>query len=53
MRSLVKDRGVVVKKIDKSYFLVVWNREDYIAEAERQLRDVTVYKGVVFKQKML
>lgn len=53
MRSLVKDRSVVVKKTDKSYCLAVWNREDYIAEAERQLRDVTVYKDVVFKRKML
>ena len=28
-------------------------REDYIAEAERQLGDVTVYKEVEFKEKML
>ena len=29
------------------------DRENYIAEAERQLRDVTVYNDVNFKEKML
>ena len=31
----------------------MWDREDYVAEAERQLGDVTVYKDVNFKGKML
>ena len=31
----------------------MWDREDYIAEAERQLADVTVYKDVNFKEKLL
>ena len=31
----------------------MWGREDYIAEAERQLGDVTVNKDVNFKEKML
>ena len=31
----------------------MWDREDYIAEAERQLGDVTVYKDVDFKEKIL
>ena len=29
--------------------MLVWDCEDYIAEAERQLGGATVYKGVVFK----
>ena len=41
MRSLVNDRSVVIKKADKGSCVVVWGREDYIAEAERQLGDVT------------
>ena len=53
IRSLVKDRNVVVKKIAKGFYVVMWDLEDYIAEAERQLRDVTVYKDVDFKEKML
>ena len=53
MRSLVKHRSVVIKKVDKGSCAVVWDHEDYIAEAERQLGDVTVYKDVNFKEKML
>ena len=53
MRFLVNDRSVVIKKADKSSCAVVWDREDYIAEAERQLGDVTIYKDVDFKEKML
>ena len=53
MRSLVNDRSVVIKKADKCSCVVVWDREDYIAEAERQLGDVTVYEDVNFKEKML
>ena len=52
MRSLVNDRTVVIKKADKGSCVVVWDREDYIAEAERQLGDVTVYKDVNFREKM-
>ena len=29
-----------------------WDRQDYIAEVERELGDVTVYKDVDFKEKM-
>ena len=36
---------------DKGSYVVVWDHEDYIAEAERQLGDVTVYKDVNFKEK--
>ena len=53
MRSLVNDRSVVIKKADKGSCAVVWDREDYIAEAERQLGDVTVYKDVNFRGKKL
>ena len=51
MRSLVNDRSVVIKKADKGSFVVVWDREGYIVEAERQLGDVTVYKDVNLKKK--
>ena len=53
MRSLVNDRSVVIKKADKGLRIVLWDREDHIAEAERQLGDVKVYKNVSFKEKML
>ena len=51
MRSLVNDRSVVIKKADKGSCVVVWHREDYIAEAEGQLGDVTVYEDVDIKKK--
>ena len=51
MRSLVNDRIVIIKKADKSSCVVVWDREDYKAEVERQLGDLTVYKNVNFKEK--
>ena len=44
MRSLVHDRSLVFKKAAKGSCVVKWDRKDYIAEAERQLRDATVYK---------
>ena len=53
MRSLVNDRSVVIKNADKGLCVVMWDREVYIAEAERQLGDATVYKDVDFKEKML
>ena len=53
MRSLVNCKSVVIKKADKGSCVVVWDREDYTAKAERQLGDVTVYKDVNFKEKML
>ena len=53
MRPLVNDRSVVIKKSDKGLCVVVWDREDYIAETERQLGGVTVYKDVAFKENML
>ena len=37
MRSLANDRSIVIKKADKQSCVVVWDHEDYIVEAERQL----------------
>ena len=53
MGSLVSERSLVIKKADISYCIVVWDREDYIVEAERQLGDVTVYKDFVLTEKIL
>ena len=35
MRALANDRSIVVKKPDKDSCVVVWDRNDYIAEAEK------------------
>ena len=47
MKSLANDSSIVIKKADKGSCVVVWDREDYIAEAEKQLRDRNVNKDTV------
>ena len=34
MRALANDRSIVIKKADKGSCVIVWDRIDYIAEAE-------------------
>ena len=53
MRSLADDRSIVIKKTDKGSSVVVWDRNDYVMEAEKQLSDANVYKDVSFNEKML
>ena len=53
MRSLADDRSVVIKKADKGSCIVVWDRSDYLREAEKELEDLNVYRKVVFKDKIL
>ena len=54
MRSLANDRSIIIKtNADKGSCVVVWDREDYIAVAEKQLSDKNVYRDVNFKSKIL
>ena len=53
MHSLADDRSIVIKKADKGSSVVVWDRNDYVMEAEIQLSDANVYKDVSFNEKML
>ena len=53
MRALADDRSIVIKKADKGSTVVVWDRNDYILEAEKQLSDANVYKDVSFNEKNL
>ena len=53
MRLLANDRSIVIKKADKGSCVVAWDREDYIAEASKQLNDESVYKSVKYKDKIL
>ena len=46
VRSLADDRSIVIKKADKGSCVVVWDRNDYLLDAERQLSDTKVYRGV-------
>ena len=50
MRFLVDNsRWVVVKRAGKGSAVVVWDRVDYIKEAQKQLNIENVYKKVTFK----
>ena len=53
VRTLADDSNIVIKKADKGLCVVIWNRYDYITEAESQLKNEQVYKKVSFKQDML
>ena len=41
--SLANDHNIVIKKADKGWCMVVWDRCDYVMEAEKQLIDSKVY----------
>ena len=44
--DLKNDKSIVIKSADKGSPVVVWDREDYIKEAEKQLSDEQVYEEV-------
>ena len=46
MRVLDDGRSIIIKKADKGSIVVVWGRNDYILDAEKQLNDTNVYKDV-------
>ena len=53
MLSLANDRSIVIKKVGKGSCGAVWDREDYIADASKQLNDESIYLNVKFKDKIL
>ena len=53
VRSLANDRNTVIKKADKGSCVVIWDRSDYIMEAEKQLNDKAVYKDVNFDKDLI
>ena len=44
IKTLGNDRSIVIKEADKGSAVVVWDRQDYICEAESQLQDEEVYE---------
>ena len=44
MCSLQNDRSVVIKPADMGSPVVVWDRTDYLNEAERQLSDEKILR---------
>ena len=51
MRSLENNRNVIIKPVDKESSIVVWDKLDYLAEAEKQLSDSNTYKEVKLSEK--
>ena len=51
MRSLQNDKSVIIKRADKDSAVVVWDRQDYLKEAKRQLSDSSIYKEVKVTEK--
>ena len=39
MRNLAEDCSIIIKPADKDSCVVVWDREDYLAEGNKQLSD--------------
>ena len=50
MRGLAEDRNIIIKPVDKGSCVVLWDREDCLAEAEKQLQDVDIYEDNDFKE---
>ena len=50
MRFLAEDRDIIIKPADKGSCVVLWDREYYLAEAEKQLQDVEIYEDTDFKE---
>ena len=44
LKQLRNDNTIVIKKADKGSTVVIMNRDDYIAEVERQLNDTKFYE---------
>ena len=50
MRGLAEDRNIITKPADKWSCIVLWDREDYLAEADKQLQDVDIYGDTGFME---
>ena len=48
MRGLAEDRSIAIKPADKGSSIVVWDKLDYLAEAENHLKDNNTYQDVKF-----
>ena len=46
MCNLAEDGSIIIKPTDKGSCVVVWDREDYLAEGYKQLSDSPTYVEV-------
>ena len=52
-RSLADNRSIVIKKSDNGSCVVVWDRNDYVLEAEKQLSNPSIYQDVSNSENIL
>ena len=43
MRNLQEDRSVIIKLADRGSAVVIWDRNDYLKEAKKQLSHTSTY----------
>ena len=53
IRSLADERNIVIKKADKGSCVVVWDRNDYLLETDKQLKDKKFYRDVEYNANIL
>ena len=46
LKDLANDQSIIIKPADKGNAIVIWDREDYILEADKQLSDKNVYESI-------
>ena len=46
LKNLKEDRSIIIKPADKGSSVVVWDREDYLAEGYKQLNDESIYVDI-------
>ena len=51
MRSLENGRNVIIRPEDKGSSIAVWDRINYLAEAENKLSDSNIYMEVKEQRK--
>ena len=52
MRLLKDDKQIVIQKADEGSCVVVQDREYYLFQAERQLKDESIYKPFTFNENL-
>ena len=53
IRSLADDRNIDIKRADKGSCVVIWDRNDYLPEAGKQLKDKKVYHDLKYNVNIL
>ena len=53
MQSAADNKKIAIKKAEKRSCVVVWDRDDYLLEAERQLKEKKIYRSVTLNEKLV